>query len=108
MERDGAEVGVGDDCSFCSVAVIFDIVVTVDVLDDGIVVFVVLLVVFVTFFIQPATNTDDSTAVAASMVKNCFIIYIASIVETMEYVVLLVSYDINPIYVFNRRIDGLS
>jgi hypothetical protein len=102
MERDGAEVGVGDDCSLGSVAVIFDIVVTVDVLGDGIVVFVVLLVVFVTFFIQPATNTDASTTAAISMVKNCFIIYVASIIETTKYVALFVLYYANLIYVFNR------
>ena len=82
MERDGAEVGVGDGRSFGSVAVIFDTVVTVDVLDDGIVAFVALLVVFVTFCTQPAINTDVSTTAAISMGKNCFIIYVASIVET--------------------------
>jgi len=102
MERDGAEVGVGDERSFGSVAVIFDIVVTVDVLDDGIVAFVVLLVVFVTFSIQPAINTDASTTAAISMVKNCFIIYVAFIVETTKYVALFVLYYTNLIYVFNR------
>ena len=99
MERDGAEVGVGDERSFGSVAVMFDIVVTVDILDDGIVAFVVLRVVFVTFSIQPAINTDASTTAAISMVKNCFIIYVASIVETTKYVALFVLYYTNLIYV---------
>ena len=103
MERDGAEVGVGDERSFGSVAVIFDIVVTVDVLDDGIVAFVALLVVlFVTFSIQPAIIIDASTTAVISMVKNCFIIYVASIVETTKYVALFVLYYTDLIYVFNR------
>jgi len=109
MERDGAEISVGDERSFGSVAVIFDIAVLVDVLDDGIVAFVVLLVVlFVTFSIQPAIIIDASTTAVISMVKNCFIIYVASIVETTKYVALFVLYYTNLIYVFNRPMGCLK
>jgi hypothetical protein len=109
MERDGAEISVGDERNFGSVAVIFDIVATVDVLDDGIVEFVALLVVlFVTFSIQPAIIIDASTTAVISMVKNCFIIYVASIVETTKNVALFVLYYTDLIYVFNRPTAALK
>ncbi len=67
-------------------AVVFEVVVAIDVLDDSV---VVLLVVFVTFSIHPVTHAVASTA-AANTVTRRFLIYIAFIVETLEYIVLLV------------------
>ena len=87
IERDGVEVRVGNELGLgVGVAVIFDVVVVIDVLDDGV---VVLLVVFVTFSIHPATNAVASTA-AVNAVNKCFFIYVAFIVETLGYIVLLV------------------
>jgi hypothetical protein len=87
IERDGVETRVGNTLGLgVGVAVIFDVVVVIDVLDDTV---VVLLVVFVTFSIHPATNTVAST-VAVNAVNQRFFIYIAFIVETLEYIVLLV------------------
>jgi hypothetical protein len=71
IEKDGVEVRVGNELELgVGVAVISDVAVVIDVLDDGV---VVLLVVFVTFSIHPAINTVAST-VAVNAVNKCLFI----------------------------------
>jgi hypothetical protein len=87
IERDGVEVRVGNELGLgVGVAVVFDVVVVIDVLDDRV---VVLLVVFVTFTIHPATHAVASTAAVNTVTKR-LLIYVTFIVETLEYIVLLV------------------